>query len=281
MAITLDDLTEPAPEPSWLDWNDDGFVILKGVLPEDLMSAYEREWWAYNGDTELCHANQAGNITFMGQAAKRPGGWPDATPYMRHEHLRALATCPEIMEPMRELIGEPAGLHLNLTGWVSTERDWHQDTYLNPPHAQVGDHYVAVWMALDTIDPRSGPFQMIPGSHRWFRLTEERIKAAMPADQANSDAWPSLSETFLTPLLEKEIASRGVPIIDYLPNRGDVLFWHTRLVHRGSKATAPGMTRRALISHYSGIDHRKDMPKAAQLANGGWIFPLPSARTMV
>ena len=45
-------------------------------------------------------------------------------------------------------------LHLALTGWISTQRDWHQDDYLNPPF--VANWYAAVWMALDDISAESG-----------------------------------------------------------------------------------------------------------------------------
>ena len=50
-------------------------------------------------------------------------------------------------------------LHLNLTGWISSERNWHQDDYLNS--AEINGWYLAVWMALDDVSPNSGPFQFI------------------------------------------------------------------------------------------------------------------------
>jgi hypothetical protein len=36
------------------------------------------------------------------------------------------------------------------------------------------------------------------------------------------------------------------------------------------------MERRALIAHYSGINHRQDMPAARQ-HGGGWYFPVEDA----
>ena len=62
-------------------------------------------------------------------------------------------------------------------------------------------------------------------------------------------------------------------MMTYLPKKGDVLLWHSRLIHRGSKANVPGMERRALIVHYSGINHRQDMPQAEPYGDG-YIFPL-------
>lgn len=247
---TLEDLTIPAPTPGPADWNDDGFVIKKNLIPEELMVEYERCWLENNAD--------------------RLGGWPDCTPYRRHPEVMNILTYSGIANTIEQLIGEPAGVHLTLTGWVTTRRNWHQDTYLNPPH--VGDYYAAVWIALETIHPDSGPFQFVRGSHRWPVVTREKILAALTPEE-NTHQWPKFSERILTPLFEAEIKKREAEVITYLPNRGDVLFWHGRLLHRGSEPRVPGMLRKTLIAHYSGNNHRQDMPAAVR-HNDGWYFPI-------
>ena len=250
MAVTLDDLTIPAPPVGPLDWNADGFVIKKNLIPEELMVNYEQCWVENNSE--------------------RPGGWPDCTPYRRHPEVMEILTYRDINDTMVDLIGEPAGLHLNLTGWVTTRRNWHQDSYLNPDH--VGDYYVAIWIALETIHPDSGPFQFVRGSHRWPTVTREKILSALdPSEQDHT--WPKHSERLLTPLIEAEIEKRNAEVVTYLPERGDVLFWHGRLLHRGSEPKVVGMPRKSLIAHYSGINHRQDMP-TAKMHNAGWYFPL-------
>lgn len=259
MTFTLDDLSVPAPDPSDLDWNEDGFLVIPRLVPDDLIDEYCSDW-------EAEHMPD-GNW----QDATR-GGWAYATPYMQVPSLRFLATYPGIQAAATSLIGEQVGLHLNLTGWVSTQRDWHQDTYLNPPH--VKDYYVAVWIALDDIKPDAGPFQMVAGSHRWMEVTQERMFRALTPEEVASPLWPQYSERILTPLFEQEIERRQAPVIDYLPKRGDVLFWHSRLLHRGSRPTNPDAVRKALICHYSGVKHRQDMPTAKVGNNGGVFFPL-------
>lgn len=258
--ITLNDLSESLPEIR-SDWNDEGVVILEDILPDNIIDDYSLEWSGANGFAGLDLDNRL--------IAERAGGWGDCTPYMRYPSLRALCCDGQIATALEGLMGEPAGVHLNLTGWVSTERDWHQDTYLNPPH--VGDYYAAVWMALGDVDYASGPFQYVPGSHLWHVLTRDRIGSIV---DLSDPEWPKHTETVLSPLVEAEIEARGGEVVTYLPKRGDVLIWHGRLYHRGSKATNPGTYRPALIAHYSGINHRQDMPRAVQTVQGGWLFPL-------
>lgn len=267
--LTLEDLTVPAPPPGRADWNAEGVVIRRGLLNtpngEDAMRRYEACWLRAHGGTGPDQRSLA-------PPWREPGGWPDPIPYMRHpEILDLLALVAPCVE---QTVGETMAVNLNLTGWVSTERDWHQDGYLNPPG--VGDHYAAVWIALQDVDPDSGPFQYVPGSHRWPQVTQERILDALGMTTQNFTAdWPSRSEKILTPLFTEEIENAGVPVSTYLPNRGDVLVWHGRLLHRGSKPRIPGTPRKALIAHFSGTKWRPDMPAAKRYRQTGLhLFPL-------
>lgn len=233
-------------------WRRDGVVILPGFLPDAVIDPYIRR------RTNL----------------DRPGGWSSPTPYEHVAELRQVCLYPPLRAMLRELIGEEMMLHLNLTGWVSTERNWHQDDYLNP--GTVNSWYAAVWIALDTIDPDSGPFEYVPGSHRWPLLRGEKVRARMTdAERAASvgtagfDTWPKVTERFVVPAIETEIRRRGVAARQFLGRKGDVLIWHGRLMHRGTRPARTDLQRRALIAHYSGVSHRPDMPRRRTDANGG------------
>jgi hypothetical protein len=283
--ITLDDLSEPAPDPSPADWSDDGVVPLDRIVPGDLIAAYQDEWMVANGWRGLKPAFAEGGDgawSLKGDAdrlfvvdAERPGGWPDTCPYVYNPALLDLLMNGDLAAALEATVGEPMGLHLTLTGWTSTQRNWHQDGYLNPDH--VGDAYAAVWIALGDIEPDAGPFQFIPGSHRWHRLTNSRVAASGIVDMADP-AWPAQTEAVLTPLVEAEIQARNAEVVDWLPNPGDALLWHPRLYHRGSAPRFPNTYRPALIAHFSGIHTRKDFAHAGwepvQHASGGWFWPI-------
>ncbi|MEA1674504.1 phytanoyl-CoA dioxygenase family protein [Nitrospirillum sp. BR 11163] len=248
-AATLPPLDQPVVDGSTLSpeqrqWREEGVAILKGFLPNDLLDPY------------IARREQVG----------RPGGWRSPTPYMQVEELRRICLHPPLMGLLNSLVGEEMLLHLNLTGWVSTERDWHQDEYLSPPF--VNSWYAAVWIALDRIHPDAGPFEYIPGSHRWPLLRGARVRQFMTDEErrlaavtdSGYDAWPSVTQSYVAPIVEAEIARRGVEKRAFLAEKGDVLVWHGRLMHRGSPARQPGLERRSLIAHYTGVNHRPDMP---------------------
>lgn len=216
----------------------DGVLILNSFIPEDLIAQYVEK------RSKLAD----------------PRGWASPTPYERIGELKEICLFGPLMQKLKELIGEEMFLHLNLTGWVSTERLWHQDLYLNPPF--VGSYYAAVWFALDDIAPDSGPFQFVRGSNRWTCITRKKVFEYMDLFglDKTDPAWPKITEKWVAEACEKEIARRKAKIESFIAKKGDVLIWHGRLVHQGSRPEVPGKERRALIAHYSGIDHRPDMP---------------------
>lgn len=243
-------------DPIKRQWRETGAVYLPRFTPLPLIDAY-------------CQVRQQ---------LQAPGGWASPTPYMQVAELRAICCYPPLQRVLRQLIGGPMGLHLNLTGWVSTERTWHQDDYLNPD--TVNSWYAAVWFALDTIHPDSGPFQYVPGSHRWPVVRRDRVTARLSPSERNTPHWPQLAERFVTPAYEDEIVRSGLPIRSFLGNKGDVLIWHGRLVHRGSKPKVPGMMRRGLVAHYSEVTHRPDLPDVGWTKARSPVFLFPNPQPL-
>jgi hypothetical protein len=236
------DIDEAALTPVQLAWRRDGIVVLPRLLSDALIDTYCDRYLKDSSDLQ------------------------GDRPYLAVPELKEIALYPPLMRHLKDLIGEPMMLHLCLTGWQSSERDWHQDDYLNPEY--VNSWYSAVWMALDDVDPDSGPFEYIPGSHQWPLLRREKVRALLPVSEILRRDWAKRTERFVVPAIEAEINRRDAKACQFIGKRGDVLIWHGRLLHRGSKPKRPGTVRKGLICHYSGINHRSDMPRRETDANG-------------
>jgi hypothetical protein len=246
-------IDESALTADQLAWRRDGVLYLPQFIPDAVTDPY------------IARREQL----------PRPAGWLMATPYMHVPELRNLALYPPLMEKMKSLIGEEMLLHLALTGWRSSEREWHQDDYLNPPF--VNCWYAAVWIALGDIGPESGPFEYVPGSHRWPLLRREKIQSFLTERELNRKpggsgfTWEAIAQRFMTPAIEAEIIARRGQIVRFIAKKGDLLIWHGRLVHCGAKPRHKQlfrMERRSLITHYSGINHRPDMEVIERDHNG-------------
>jgi hypothetical protein len=114
-------------------WREHGFLIRRDFIPHALIDAY------------CAVREKLNNIN----------GWSSPTPYLFVPEIRELCLYPPLYEILEDLFGEAMGMNLALTGWVSTERAWHQDDYLNSPG--VMSHHCGVWFALGAISRDSGP----------------------------------------------------------------------------------------------------------------------------
>ena len=244
-----------------MQWRTDGYIVLENFIPDDLIDAYVSRFIADNSGTLPANADRIAR------------GYGIGTPYMKIPQIKDLCLYAPLIEVLADLIGDEMGMHLNLTGWKSTERNWHQDDYLNPSF--VNGHYAAVWFALGNIQPDAGPFEFVPGSHVVLPVCRgELVKAALPESERGPD-WPRAAEKILDELYEKEIRGRNMRVHTWRGRKGDVLIWHPWLLHRGSKPTNPDAIRPAIITHYSALSHRHDMAVREMYANGeskGWFF---------
>jgi len=258
LAEDVDDTTAPLLDRTTCDesslspdqkfWRDNGYLIKENFIPHDLIDRY-------------CEIR-----------ARHPSkfGWDCPVPYMYIEEMRDVSLYPPMMKLMESLIGEEMGLHLNLTGWVSTERNWHQDDYLNPPY--INSWYAASWIALDDISADSGPFEFVPGSHKWPLLKSHKVRMFLTPEERNHTNWSKISERYVNAIADEEISRRGMAPKQFLAKKGDLLIWHGRLMHRGSVARVQDMPRKTLIGHYSGLSHRIDMPIVQRTPEGSAYF---------
>ena len=266
IADEVDDAARPFLDRRTLDassltqhqacWRDNGYLILEKFIPEAIVDRY---------------------VAVRSKIAD-PLGWHSPSAYEGVEEMRDLALYAPLAHEMEQLIGKTMGLHLVLSGWTSTTRDWHQDDYLNPP--EVNSHYIAVWFALDAISPDAGPFEFVPGSHRWPLVRRSKVMALLPPGAERNQSWPWLSEAMLSPFFDAEIGRRGVKIEQFLGNKGDVLLWHSNLLHRGSLPRNPKLERRSLIAHFTAVGHRNDMHATQRHKRGGTYFDLKADRPL-
>jgi hypothetical protein len=270
---TFADLTENFPDDKvpWLDrldcdeskltweqlhWRRFGYLVLPGILPAGLIDAY------------MAHRAEMG-IGLGGLENSVHGG--------THASVLGLGCYKPLADKIAELLGEELGFNFTLTQFTSTERNWHQDDYLGG--SEVWGHYCAVWMALGDIHPDSGPFEFIPGSHRWPGLRGERVLSYLPPGAGGwvglggqPGHWAQISESFTTPAIETEIALRGLPRQRFHGRTGDALIWHSKLMHRGSAPATPGMVRPAFIAHYYSVEQLAQGRSSPVRHEGGGLY---------
>jgi ectoine hydroxylase-related dioxygenase (phytanoyl-CoA dioxygenase family) len=159
----------------------------------------------------------------------------------------------------------------SLTFMKSTQQDIHQDfAYVV---ADIPSHLAAAWVALEDIDPKSGPLSYYPGSHT-NPIFDWGNGMFRTADSTRNDR--EFAEH-----IHAQCKAAGQPLEQFAPRKGDVFIWHGSLAHGGSLAIDQKLTRKSYVTHYSTLpafkhDYRaKDREPYAYDYNGGLIYRHP------
>lgn len=233
-------------------WREHGYLIKRNFIPHELIDEY----------------NLIRKKLDLGD-----GPFESITPYLNHSTIRDICCSKDLHYLLVDLIGEEMGLHFILADYVSTTRGWHQDDYLNPENTYA--RYCAVWMAMDDIDPDSGPFEFVPGSHKWPCLRNNLVKELIIPEQRETGGhhWAVAAEYHVNKSVENYIEHTGSRVEKFDAKKGDILIWHGKLMHRGSIPRNKDLMRPAMISHYSNIRNRRDFSnEITRHLDGGYYF---------
>ncbi|WP_019139788.1 phytanoyl-CoA dioxygenase family protein [Noviherbaspirillum massiliense] len=156
--------------------------------------------------------------------------------YRRHECFRLFAEDRQVVARLEQLFGEPVRLNLAHHNSVMTKHPnfgtatgWHRDIRY---WSFASSDLISVWLALGTENAASGGLKVIPGSHRMTIL---------PAQLDELD--------FLRPdnADNQKLFAQGIPVE---LNKGDVLFFHSRLFHSAGRNTTPAIKTSVVFAYH-------------------------------
>jgi len=159
------------------------------------------------------------------------------------------------------ILGEPAVATQSLYFEFGSQQALHRDSIVVP--TPVFGSLLAAWIALEDIDPRSGPLAYVPRSHKLpfyeFAPGEYMFDGRRMGDREARAAMA---------FHDAECAKRGLQTKLFLPKRGEVLIWHSALLHGGGPVTDDTLTRKSFVVHYSSLNQQKTR-ESAVAENGG------------
>jgi hypothetical protein len=208
-------------------YESDGYVLVEGVFTPDECDAVV--------DTMM--ALHAGRRRLEGFKPRQPDDWGRT----HNQHLYDLVAMelllhPRLREPLRDCMNdEPDGVQ-TMYFWKGSQQRRHQDQYYLPG-------CMAAWVAFQDVSPENGTIFVQPGSHRGRLLRQEDFvsKDDVPAPlfgQHYDDAVDALFER------------NGLPELPVIAKKGDVVFFHGVLIHRGGPITDSGAFRHVIANHY-------------------------------
>ncbi|MCM8729357.1 phytanoyl-CoA dioxygenase family protein [Hephaestia sp. GCM10023244] len=227
-------------------WNEQGFFIKRGLIDEDEVAAIEAEIVAaIRADPPRNHGGERLYPTVddlliypeksPSPAARNP---EDYIAKVFNGHCvgtaKAIATDPRLTDPLAPLLG--ANLDCFQSQFIFKNpgvigQPWHQDSYYFRYDRQP---QATVWVALSAATLDNGCLWVVPGSHRAHEVFDH-----VP------DQRPESLQGYL------EIVSQDTSMEEpVLMEPGDVLFFHSYLMHRSTDNIAD-YRRSAMVYHYA------------------------------
>jgi phytanoyl-CoA hydroxylase len=231
--------TGPLDEHDIDDWQAEGFVIAKGLLPPVTTGAM------HDRAVELSrHHDETGRLPGAGFLAPETNSWPGAEHpedsvskiFLLHPWdpvFGPVARHPAIADIVVQLLGPDIDCFLSqfiFKNPGAIGQPWHQDSFYFPFEP---DHQVGVWIAVTEATRQNGPLWVLRGSHH------------EPVHEHVADTRPDANVGY-TEIVDHDTTGE-VPV---MMNPGDVLFFDSHLMHRSTDNTS-GSLRAAMVYHYA------------------------------
>lgn len=229
------------------------------------------------GAPELCDQAVADtDPLFAGGKNRAPDAW------LRSRAVRRLARHPEILRLLRAAYGREPFAFQTLNFRCGTEQPLHSDTIHF--HSEPAGFMCGVWIALEDVDPRSGPLLYQPGSHRLPVLNMRDVGVNGAPELADY-------ERCYEPRFRLQLQAAGLATRSLLLRKGQAFAWAANLAHGGAAIEDRALTRRSLVVHFYFKDavyytpRLSDEPAGqlhmrlpANISDGLWVWPRRNGR---
>lgn len=159
------------------------------------------------------------------------------------KYVKELAVNDKILDSLNKLCGGDYFPFQTLNFEKGTEQRLHSDWFHFAPSNNKG--LAGVWVALEDTDENNGALTVVPGSHKlpYMYPSDFHIKVG---SKENPYEYYSEYEDAIEKLVEtNELKKKIVPI-----KKGQILIWHSNLIHGGSKILNLKSTRYSQVTHY-------------------------------
>jgi phytanoyl-CoA hydroxylase len=222
----------------------DGFVVLEGFFAPHRIDRAESAMAALldgRPGEVLVDSLRTGRRTLWSLAEQRETRrFKFNDLHLLSEEARDLALEPELASVLEGMLEDPPVLCGSAHFQKGCSRTIHIDSHYMAPRTPRS--LIAAWIAFEDVHPDSGPVVYYPGSHRipLYRFNDGTHNAA-PDEEAD---WFDY--------IDVQIRLRRLKERRFLAKKGDVLIWHSGLVHGGCPVRDPSRSRSSMVCHYYG-----------------------------
>ncbi len=215
-----------------LDFIDDGFMILEGFYDDEKVGNL-------NESVQEILDKQKADLNFTGRKIM------DA--HRVSDTVNGFFRQPELLRLLSFLLGKPVLPFQSINFIRGSEQRAHSDSIHMTTEPQ--GYLIATWTALEDCHEGNGALFYYPKSHRLPFVSCEDYNSGHTKWLLGKNSYPNYEEK-----IQAVIEEEGLERRFFFAKKGDVLIWHSNLLHGGSAITKEGSTRKSMVCHYYAED---------------------------
>jgi len=226
----------------------DGYFITHIDLPVSDAARFDadvnRLWREKPPNVAFAYDSPPLRFTVANEAAQRKPRYRIHDMHSASRVARSLYTHPNLLRYASLILGDEAVATQSLYFEFGSQQPLHRDSIVVP--TPVFGRLLASWIALEDIDPRSGALMYVPGSQKLPFYEFEPGQYMFDGRRMSGDLAVAAMRFH-----DEECERRGLAPKLFEAKRGDVLMWHSGLLHGGGAVGDERLTRKSFVVHYS------------------------------
>ena len=233
----------------------DGYFITKVTVTAEDAAAIDRDvdrlWREKPSNLTFAYDSPPLRFSAADEASQRRPRYRIHELHCASAVAQRLTLDPQLHRYASLILGEPAIATQSLYFEFGSQQMLHRDSTVVPT-PEFG-RLVAAWIALEDITEESGPLAYVPGSQKFpFRsLHGDEEYVYDPSRHTASEVEGAVR------FYDEELKRSGLPTHHFLGKRGEVLVWHSALMHGGAPPSSPERTRKSYVIHYSTLRNNR------------------------
>lgn len=210
-----------------LRWHDDGYMILKGFVPEKVCDKISDDFEKFV---------QSGTVNYDYTKSRV------MNLYKYSDSVKSVINNPQLISLLSFLLNKKISMFQTINFKYGSQQKTHSDS-IHMTTEPIG-YLLAIWVALEDLTSGCGLLHYYPGSHK--------LSYVMGEDFENDNGVFTVGENFygnyekkIADMIEEKKLKKEV----FLARKGDLFIWHANLLHGGEKRT-DNSTRKSLVAHY-------------------------------
>jgi ectoine hydroxylase-related dioxygenase (phytanoyl-CoA dioxygenase family) len=211
-----------------IDWIDNGYIILENFFNDHTIDEINAETEKLLNDKVVAYSHSGTRIV---------------NAYQHSEIIKKIMNDDRLAKLLNFILGKESSLFQTLSFKYGSQQNPHSDSF-HMTTEPLG-YMSGVWIALEDISEKCGPLIYYPKSHRRPFIMNDDFKTGNTNFVLGADRYGNYEIK-----IKEIIHNYGLTPNQFIAKKGDILIWHSNLLHGGAAIEQKGLTRKSLVGHY-------------------------------